>query len=118
MGTGILVMVGRQTMSLTSNEQAVLRAVGVFWSTVFSAAAFVVPRLLQAEKMRKESLKTESKGTTRVHGSGQGGPYMIGNVSKTATLSGCDPSTFASGSDHIVEETGGPKLSAEALEAE
>merc|ERR1711933_683470 len=115
MGTGILVMVGRQTMSLTSNEQAVLRAVGVFWSTVFSAAAFVVPRLLQAEKMRKESLKTGSKGTTRVHGSGHGGSYMFENLSKTAMESGCSPSTSASGSEHVTKETGG--VSAEALEA-
>ena len=45
-------------VTITETGKGVLQAIGVFWGTVFSSAAFVVPRLITAHKDR---LKAERK---------------------------------------------------------
>jgi hypothetical protein len=39
-----------QVADIDGNGRSVLQAVGVFWATVFSTAAFVIPRLLQVHR--------------------------------------------------------------------
>lgn len=57
---------------LTIDQQAVyvIMTVGVFWATVFSSCAFVLPRLLQVQKRKRN---TSSKGSSFGHGSMYGG---------------------------------------------
>lgn len=44
-------------VDISGSSEAVLQAIGVFWATVFSAAGFVVPRLMEATKERTTSKK-------------------------------------------------------------
>jgi len=51
---GLVMILVVQVTGLQTNERSVLQAVGVFWGTVVSASAFVIPRLLLAQEYRRE----------------------------------------------------------------
>jgi hypothetical protein len=61
---GIIVLVVN-VADMDGNGQSVLHAVGVWWGTVFSTAAFVLPRLVQVRQEKKSSRQNASR-----HGSG------------------------------------------------
>jgi hypothetical protein len=72
---GIIVLVVN-VADMDGNGQSVLQAVGVWWGTVFSTAAFVLPRLVKVRQRRRESRQNASNalnGST-VHVSGLNEP--------------------------------------------
>jgi hypothetical protein len=71
---GIIVLVVN-VADMDGNGQSVLQAVGVWWGTVFSTAAFVLPRLVQVRQRRNNSQQNASSAlgsdrSTNVHISG------------------------------------------------
>lgn len=60
--TSIIIM----TMDIDATGEIVLRSIGIFWGTVFSSAAFVLPRLLRVkdEKRSNGIMKKSSFGPT------------------------------------------------------
>jgi hypothetical protein len=71
---GIIVLVVN-VADMDGNGQSILQAVGVWWGTVFSTAAFVLPRLVQVRQRRNESQQNASTASgsdcfTNVHISG------------------------------------------------
>jgi hypothetical protein len=71
---GIIVLVVN-VADMDGNGQSVLQAVGVWWGTVFSTAAFVLPRLVQVRQRRNDSRQNASSAlgsarSTNVHISG------------------------------------------------
>jgi len=46
----VLFVIVPSVAEINPNGRRILQAVGVFWATVFSSSAFVVPRLLQVRK--------------------------------------------------------------------
>lgn len=50
---GLVTIIVVQLTGLETSERSVLQAVGVFWGTVVSAGAFVIPRLLLANEYRR-----------------------------------------------------------------
>jgi hypothetical protein len=71
---GMIVLVVN-VADMDGNGQSVLQAVGVWWGTVFSTAAFVLPRLVQVQQRRNHSQQNASSAlgsarSTNVHISG------------------------------------------------
>lgn len=64
---GLIMVLVVQVIGLEGNEASIMQAVGVFWGTVFSTGAFVIPRLLQAREVRRDR---REGNTTNVHVSG------------------------------------------------
>jgi hypothetical protein len=52
---GVIIVLVMNVADMDGNGQSVLQAVGVWWATVFSTAAFVLPRLVQVRQRRNES---------------------------------------------------------------
>mmetsp|Transcript_5070 Transcript_5070/g.12091 ORF Transcript_5070/g.12091 Transcript_5070/m.12091 type:complete len:1346 (+) Transcript_5070:226-4263(+) len=48
-------------VDITESGQVSLQFIGVFWATVFSSAAFVIPRLMAAKNDRKQSRKRQTR---------------------------------------------------------
>jgi hypothetical protein len=55
--TTLMIAIVMGTINTQKSGKHVLQAIGVFWGTVFSAAAFVLPRLVAAKKERKRKKK-------------------------------------------------------------
>ena len=64
---GIMVACIVQAAGLDGNGESIMQAVGVFWGTVFSTGAFVIPRLLQVRETRRQLRAGRS---TNIHISG------------------------------------------------
>ena len=75
---GIMVACIVQAAGLDGNGQSIMQAVGVFWGTVFSTGAFVIPRLLQVRETRRVRLRTGQ--STNVHVSGMSHPVMTAGL--------------------------------------
>ena len=60
--TGVMLIVLFLAVDIEQDGKRMLQAIGVFWATVISSAAFVVPRLMQAN--------STSHGETRSRVSG------------------------------------------------
>jgi hypothetical protein len=77
---GIIVLV-MNVADMDGNGQSVLQAIGVWWGTVFSTAAFVLPRLAQVRQRRSESRHNASNflvsGRSTVHISGLYEPTVL-----------------------------------------
>ncbi|KAL3935754.1 MAG: hypothetical protein SGBAC_008784 [Bacillariaceae sp.] len=52
-------------VDITESGQVSLQFIGVFWATVFSSAAFVIPRLMAAKLDRKQSKKKQRRLLTK-----------------------------------------------------
>jgi hypothetical protein len=65
---GVIVILVMQVADIDGNGRSILQAVGVFWATVFSTAAFVIPRLLQVHRDQRAG-----RGRNRVVVSGISG---------------------------------------------
>mmetsp|Transcript_26387 Transcript_26387/g.40020 ORF Transcript_26387/g.40020 Transcript_26387/m.40020 type:complete len:912 (-) Transcript_26387:122-2857(-) len=64
------------------SEQAtsyLVACIGIFWGTIFSSCAFVLPRLLRVRKREQRTNKTN--GTTRRSDTSTNNPYYSSNVS-------------------------------------
>ena len=48
----IVILIVISVNDMDENGKSVLQAIGVFWGTVFSAAAFVIPRMVQLREQR------------------------------------------------------------------
>jgi len=48
-------------VDVSESGKFALQLIGVFWATVFSSAAFVVPRLMAAKQDRRKNLKTQRR---------------------------------------------------------
>ncbi|CAJ1969738.1 unnamed protein product [Cylindrotheca closterium] len=59
--TTIMIALVIGTIDTHESGKHVLQAIGVFWGTVFSSAAFVVPRLVEARRERRRLKKHNSK---------------------------------------------------------
>ena len=64
---GFAFLVVAAVAEITPNGVSLLQGVGTFWVTVFSSAAFVIPRLLQ---VRRDDSVRKSTGQGRVSVSG------------------------------------------------
>jgi 7 transmembrane sweet-taste receptor of 3 GCPR len=63
---GIITAIVIFTMEIDATGEVVLKAIAIFWATVFSSAAFVLPKLLRVSEERKHTnsiLKTRSTGS-------------------------------------------------------
>lgn len=52
---GIITTIIIYTMNIDATGQIILTAIGIFWGTFFSSAAFVLPRLLRVKEEKKMS---------------------------------------------------------------
>ncbi|KAL3934619.1 MAG: hypothetical protein SGBAC_009701 [Bacillariaceae sp.] len=59
--TTLMITLVIGTIDTQEGGKHVLQAIGVFWGTVFSSAAFVLPRLVEARRERKRLKKHNSK---------------------------------------------------------
>eukprot|EP00526_Cylindrotheca_closterium_P002273 CAMPEP_0113619994 /NCGR_PEP_ID=MMETSP0017_2-20120614/10174_1 /TAXON_ID=2856 /ORGANISM="Cylindrotheca closterium" /LENGTH=946 /DNA_ID=CAMNT_0000529621 /DNA_START=17 /DNA_END=2857 /DNA_ORIENTATION=- /assembly_acc=CAM_ASM_000147 len=59
--TTLMIALVMGTIDTHESGKHVLQAIGVFWGTVFSSAAFVLPRLIQARKERRRLKKHNSR---------------------------------------------------------
>jgi hypothetical protein len=64
---GVIIVLVTQIADLSTNASSILRAIGVFWGTVFSTAAFVVPRILQ---LQQQSLQGHGRKGSSIRISG------------------------------------------------
>lgn len=64
---GVVVVIVVQVVGLEGYEQSILQAVSMFWGSVISAGAFVIPCLLQARQVRLER-KEGHKTNVRISG--------------------------------------------------
>jgi hypothetical protein len=62
----VIIVLVVNVADIDGNGQSVLQAIGVWWGTVFSTAAFVLPRLLQVRQRRNESPQNDNNA--QVHG--------------------------------------------------
>ena len=69
---GIITIVIVYTMDIDTSGQIVLQSIGVFWGTVFSSAAFVLPRLMRVQSEKKIGGVMRSKTSCRTGKSGVG----------------------------------------------
>jgi hypothetical protein len=67
---GVIIVLVVNVADMDRNGRSVLQAVGVWWGTVFSTAAFVLPRLAQVRQQRREP------GRSTVHVSGLNEPSV------------------------------------------
>lgn len=64
--TTLMIALVLGTIDTQESGKHLLQAIGVFWGTVFSSAAFVLPRLLAAKKERKRQKKHNRKMRTNL----------------------------------------------------
>jgi hypothetical protein len=61
---GMIIIIVASVAEIDPNGRSVLQAVGVFWGTVFSSAAFVLPRIMQVrhdERERKHNRGSQAR---------------------------------------------------------
>jgi hypothetical protein len=95
---GCMTVLITQVAEMDTAGQYAIQAIGVFWGTTLSAAAFVVPRLVQVQQMNRDGLSRRSSrfpssGTlqhSNVHVSVSGlfHPSGISGVSRLSGVSG------------------------------
>jgi len=92
---GVIVMLMGYCLHIDQRSIYVIKTLGVFWATVFSSCAFVLPRLLQVQKnqMRRASTRNSFVGQRsgsfqQGSGSFTGSGYLTGNNSKGFSVGG------------------------------
>lgn len=87
--TGVILIVLFVAVDIEQDGKRMLQAIGVFWATVISSAAFVVPRLMQANLSRGGSSHhgTSRYAMTRVSGL----PLNTEHSAHSHSGSGCNP---------------------------
>ena len=78
---GVIILLVINLTQMSSDGSSVLQAVGVFWGTVISSAAFVLPRMIQI----REQVQTGRRGQVRL--SGIEPPSKPFNLPKSTLLS-------------------------------
>ena len=73
---GIIIVLVSHVANLENNAVIVLQTIGVFWGTVFSTAAFVVPRILQVKQAARSRTGASS---VRVSGLMPSAPFTTSN---------------------------------------
>ncbi len=102
---GLIMVIVIEVIGMEASEQSVLQAVGVFWGTVVSAGAFVIPRLLQAQVSRRERQNGVRRGV-RISGVGQSRPSCKSNDLGTPdTNMGSNPDSNMASSLERIEES-------------
>jgi hypothetical protein len=65
---GVIILLVASVADMDQNGRSVLQAVGVLWGTVFSSAAFVLPRMMQVRNDERERQNNFRHGVVRVTG--------------------------------------------------
>jgi 7 transmembrane sweet-taste receptor of 3 GCPR len=101
---GIMVVIIVQVAGLDGNGQSMMQAVGVFWGTITSTGAFVIPRLIQIREGQRESRNIPGRGNGNVRISGLDFPISDFRTSHNFSAAVGRPSVSA---DYTLPATSG-----------
>ena len=83
---GVTFLILLNVADIDQRGQKLLLTIGVFWGTVVSSAAFVIPRLIQV-RTAVSAAESVMVGRSRVSGLDQSGPFLNTSALKSSDMS-------------------------------